>query len=626
MINRRKFLEAGAAVGVGVMLPVKVAKAAEKMARQSGAAMPPGGGGSPTLTKWLDPLPIPGVYARKAMVGNMPFYEIPITAFTQTLHSELKPTHLWGYGGTYPSASIEAVVGQPISVRWRNDLIIPNPSRGIIGNPHPVLSGIDRVNIAGVDGFPDQRISTHLHGAHVPWQSDGGPKGWYTTGKNPMTYPVSQLDGDPFKGINFFNGDTFTYPNDQLGTTLWFHDHTMGITRLNVMAGLAGFYLLRDPNEGTLNLPSGKYEIPLAIQDRTFNPATTTYPFNDLFYPAPPEVPEFFGDTMLVNGKVWPFLNVEARKYRFRILDGCNARFLRMQLVVTTPDGAVPSTRNWVNVPWVQIGAEGGFLPAPTDPFNVLLMGPGERADVIIDFTKFAGQTILMFNDASTPFGNTQDTRGAIPQVMIFRVGAATTDNSVIPASFAGFTDAGTFSPPSDAQHKFKSLDEKTLPNGMLIQLINQVGYEVDPFSGNYPSNNPPDPKGCKFVDPDVAILGTTEIWEYINTTVDVHPIHTHQTMFKVLSRQPFTVSQYQAKRGSGAAIDPTPFLKQDQLTGPAPNETGWKDTVKANPGEVTRIAIRWDGPASGHYVYHCHILEHEEHDMMRSLDVLASQ
>jgi spore coat protein A len=600
MINRRKFLEAGAAVGVGTMLPLKIGRAAEQLSR-AGTAAPGGGGISPTLTKFVDPLPLPPAYAPNAVINGVPFYEIPMKAFTQKLHRDLPPTYLWGYGGTFPSRSIIATVGQPIRIRWRNDLVLPDPKKGIVGDVHPLAASIDRVNVDGVAGNPDQRIATHLHGGHVPWQSDGGPKAWYTTGKKPII-------ADPA----FFNGDTYDYPNNQPGTTLWFHDHAMGITRMTVMAGTAGFWILRDANEGVLNLPSGAFEIPLAIQDRTFNPD------GSLFYPPAPLIPEFFGDTMLVNGKVWPFFNVEPRKYRFRILDGCNARFLRMQLVVANADGTLPSTRFWQNVPFVQIGAEGGFLPTPTAPFNTLLMGPAERADVIVDFSAFAGKNILLFNDAATPFGNTQDTRGSIPEVMLFRVASTVSapDTSTIPTDF---TSHGLYSVSdpivaANTPTRVTTLDEITDSAGFLRQLINQYGYELDTFNGL-----PGVP-----VPPDTATLGTTEVWSLINTTVDVHPIHLHQTMFKVLSRQPFSVSQYQAKRVHGVPLDPTPFLKQDMLSGPAPNESGWKDTVKANPGEVTRIAMRWED-YTGHYVYHCHILEHEEHDMMRALDVLPA-
>ena len=603
MINRRKFLEAGAAVGVGAMVPVNVAKAAETMVRArsaNGAAAAAVPGVSPPLAKFVDdplwelPHPVGAfTYQPTAYVGTMPYYEIPIGAFTQKLHRDLPPTYLWGYDGTFPSKTIEAKVGQPIRIRFRNDLTKKNA--------HPLATAIDRVNVAGVDAFPDQRISTHLHGGHVPWTSDGGPKGWYTTGRKPLTAPVAT--SGYYAGVSFYNGDTFDYPNNQPGATLWFHDHAMGITRYNVIAGMAGFWLLRDPGEADLNLPKDPYEIPLAIQDRIFNPD------GSLYYPPAPAVPEFFGDTMLVNGVVWPICHVEPRKYRLRILNGCNARFLRMQLVT--------QERRAANVPMVQIGAEGGFFAAPTAPFNELLMAPAERADIIVDFSAFAGKKVMLFNDASTPFSNTNSTVGAIPEVMLFSVTTplSGTDTSVIPTSFGAL---GFSNPPdlSIASRRIFTLDEinapAPAPAGMLMQLINLVGYESSPYTG-------------QLVDPDIVHLGTTEIWEYFNTTVDVHPIHTHQTMFQVLDRQPFAKNKFLLDRGKltpGTNIDPTPYLTGSAI--PAePNEVGWKDTVRANPGERVRIAIRWEGYV-GHYVFHCHILEHEEHDMMHALEILG--
>jgi spore coat protein A len=627
MYNRRKFIEAGAAVGVGAMLPWQAAEAAERAALATkaaptkavaGMAAPaPVPGVSPVLTKYLDNLPLPGAYQPRVDANGIVvtdpnnggvIYDIPVLAFTQQLHSQLAPTPLWGYGGSFPSQSIVAEPGVPINVNWINGLTA--------ADTHPVASGIDRTNIDGMidpaTGFfwPDQRIATHVHGAHVKSQSDGGPKTWYTgpafalgaTGYVAGNQVI--VDGTP-------NGTYYTYDNNQPGTTLWFHDHAMGITRLNVYAGMAGFYILRDPREVNLNLPAGAQEIPLAIQDRIFNADGT------LYYPPPPEVPEFFGDTMLVNGKVWPKHAVEPKKYRLRILNGCNARFLRMQLVQATAAGTLPaSIRSWITTPFVQIGAEGGFFAAPAPAATVITLGPAERADVIVDFTAFAGKSVILYNDASTPFSNTVDTRGAIPEIMRFDVAATVTtpDTSVIPTSLAplgGFVDRlGNPAAPNQVGAKVvvKTLNEITLANGMLMQLINMVGFEKDPLTG-------------LAVPPDVMTLGTTEIWQITNTTVDTHPIHMHQAMFQVLDRQPFSVTQYVQKMGTKkGTLDPTPFLKGAKIPA-TPAEQGWKDTVQAHPGQVTRIAVTWLD-YTGDYVYHCHILEHEEHDMMRAFTI----
>jgi len=619
MLNRRRFLEAGAVAGVGAMLPFKAGHAAEALSGAGAAAVVPAVGVSPVLTKYVDLLPVPTSFFGFAYTptgvnaAGAPHYDIATSGFFQQLHRDLPATYLWGYGGTFPSRTIEATVGVPIEVSWINNL---QPT-----NAHPIAASIDRVNVDGMNNmanglpWPDQRITTHLHGGHVPWVSDGGPKTWFT---GPFWQPgtAGYVPGSGVIVDGFDNGNTYQYPNDQVGTTLWFHDHAMGITRYNVYAGLAGFWLLRDREESLLNLPSGAYEIPIVIQDRIFNVD------GSLYYPPAPAVPEFFGDTMVVNGKVWPRLKVEPRKYRLRFLNGCNARFLRMQFVKATALEALPSTRSWVTMPYTQIGAEGGFFAAPAAPQTIMLLAPAERADVIVDFTGMAaGTKYILYNDAATPFSGTTDTRGAIPEVMIFDVslGLTGTDSSVVPAAFTlpsgralgGFVDTtGANAAPvvAAATSVPKVLTEIALPNGMLMQLINGTGYEKDPITGA------PSPD-------EVVTIGTTEIWQIVNATVDTHPIHLHQTQFQVLDRQKIGISQYMGKVAKGKAMpDPTPYLKGTPVLA-GPDEQGWKETVRANPGEVTRIAMAWKG-WTGNYVYHCHILEHEEHDMMRALRV----
>lgn len=573
MINRRQFLEVTATAGVGAMIPLSVGRAAGLAATAASRAVftaPP----SPGLAKFVDALPIPGAYAPLAVVNKMPYYEIGIGPISQQLHRDLPPTPLWGYNGTYPGGTIEATVGQPIRVRWRNDL---TATQHVLG-PNVV----DTVNVNGANnGEPLVRVVTHLHGGHVPWTSDGGPEGWYTSGATPIT------------GAKY-NGDTFDYPNNQASTTLWYHDHAMGITRLNVYAGLAGFWILRDPAEAALGLPSGKYEIPIVFQDRVFNRDGT------LYYPPAPEVPEFFGDTMVVNGKVWPRLTVEPRKYRFRFLNGCNSRFLRMQLVPADVNGK-PLSANpkfFTGAPMTQIGTDGGLLAAPVG-VNILLMAPAERADLVIDFSQFAGQHFLLYNDAGTPFSNTLSTKGAIPEVMLFSVTAplSAPDTSVIPAAL---TTLARINPASANLTRTITLDEVMLPNRMLMQLLNNSLY-MDPAT-------------------ETPKLNTTEVWNLLNLTVDTHPIHLHQTMFQIVDRTPFNVAQYAADRVAGT-IQPLANYFLGPAVGPDPNEAGWKDTVRANPNEMTRIAMKWMD-YDGNYVYHCHILEHEDHEMMRPLIV----
>ena len=612
MIDRRQFLKTGAVAGVGAMLPWQISRAEELAAasRSSVMAAPPGV--SPPLQKYVDLLPVPTsaygfAYTPTSISSKgVAHYDITASAFYQKLHRDLPDTYLWGYGGTFPSKTIEATVGQPIEISWINGLL---PT-----NPHPIASAIDRTNVGGMTDpngipWPDQRITTHLHGGHVPWTSDGGPKTWYT-GPYWRLFKGAYIPGSKVLYDGFNNGDTYQYPNNQIGTTLWFHDHAMGITRYNVYAGLAGFWLLRDARESTMfSLPSGPYEVPIVIQDRIFNTDGT------LYYPPAPAVPEFFGDTIVVNGKVWPRLQVEPRKYRLRFLNGCNARFLRMQFVQATAIESLPSARNWNVLPYTQLGAEGGFFAAPATPATQMLLAPAERADVVVDFTGLQGNKYILFNDAATPFNGSSSTKGAIPEIMLFDVSLTLTgtDTSKIPASFdglGGFVDPlGNPAAPNvaAATNVPKTLTEIALPNGMLMQLIDQSGYDVNPITGA--------PSPMEF-----ATLGTNEIWQITNATVDTHPIHLHQTAFQVLDRQAVNINAYMKALGTAPGIDPTPYLTGTRKPAGA-DEAGWKETVRANPGEVTRIAINWKDYA-GNYVYHCHILEHEEHDMMRAITI----
>jgi spore coat protein A len=308
--------------------------------------------------------------------------------FRQKLHAQMPPTRLWGYQGWYPGPTIEAQSGVPLLVNWSSQL----PTSHFLPVDHTIHGAGSNV--------PDVRTVVHLHGHKVLPESDGYPEAWFTS--------------DGHTGPDFRVGP-YIYPNDQSATMQWYHDHALGITRLNVYAGLAGMYFIRSAEETALNLPSGEYEIPLLIQDRSF------FPDGSLQYPIAKAthdfwVPEFFGDTVLVNGKAWPYLEVEPRKYRFRIVNGSNARFYRMRLVTADARG------NTVGSPGPlihQIGTDGGLLPGPV-VVDELLIAPAERFDLIIDFADFAGANLVLTNDAPAPFPDGDD---IIPdQVMLFRV------------------------------------------------------------------------------------------------------------------------------------------------------------------------------------------------------------
>jgi len=507
-----------------------------------------------TVPKYVDMLPIPYVLRPENRNWHIPYYEVRMKQIKQRLHRYFPETTVWGYEGSYPGPIIEAERNRPIAVKWINSL----PNKHLLPVDHTVH---------GCMNTPDVRTVVHLHGGNVPAVCDGHPEAWFTR-KYRETGPA-------------FSIGVYYYPNNQEAAMLWYHDHALGITRLNVYAGLAGLYYIRDKHERSLNLPKGKYEIPLVIQDRSFNKD------GSLFYPSQPEppvpgvdpsiVPEFFGNTILVNGKVWPYLNVEPRKYRFRILNGSNSRFYRLRFSTGQP--------------FYQIGTDVGLLERPVEVTTITL-APAERADVIVDFSGYEGKKILLLNDAPTPFPDGDpadpDTTG---QIMQFRVGYPyfVHDNSRIPHHLCRIE---WLSESSAVKVRDQELVESVDEYGRPILLLNNKRWD-DPID-------------------DITAFQSIEIWRFINLTVDTHPIHLHLVRFQILDRQPFNVDHYKA---TGEVVFTGPKVKPDL------NERGWKDTVRANPGEITRIIARF-GDYTGIYPWHCHILEHEDHEMMRPYEV----
>ena len=534
-----------------------------------------------SLTKYIDPLPNPldNVISPVGTLDGMDLYEVSMTQFSQQLHSELPPTTVWGYNGTYPGPTFDVQRGVPIKVNWINNLVDG------MGTPLPHLLPVDTTLHGAGTQFPEVRTVAHLHGGVVEPESDGFPEYWFTADPNA---PANGMGGPAG------NSALYTYHNQQPAATLWYHDHGMGITRLNVYAGLAGFYLVRDDKEAALNLPSGDFEVPLVLQDRSF------YADGQLFYPRgpgdltdpggadplaglPPDfslysdasvVPHFFGDTNLVNGVVWPFMDVEPRKYRFRMLNGSNSRFYDLQL-----DAGMAGM-----VPFHQIGTEGGLLAEPTDRDQVL-MAPAERADVIVDFSSLnVGDEVIMRNLG--PDG-TFEYPGAVydpanpnttGQVMKFRVVAPTgPDTSSLPQALVSVPRI----PESEAvATRQLSLVEDVDEFGRPKLLLN----------------------GAKWSDPttELPLQGTTEIWEITNSTTDSHPIHLHLVQFQVLDRVSRQLGEIPLE----------------------PYELGWKDTVTVYRRETVRVIAKFDD-FEGLYVWHCHILEHEDHEMMRRYEVV---
>jgi spore coat protein A len=384
----------------------------------------------------------------------------------------------------------------------------------------------------------------HVHGAHVQTESDGYPED-------------TTLPGET---------NVYDYPNHQLPATLWYHDHALGITRLNVMMGLAGFYLIRDPFEQALGLPSGANEIPLAIQDRSFRSD------GSLVYPET-WMEHFFGDTLLVNGKVWPYLQVKRGKYRFRVLNGSNSRTYELSL----SNGAT----------FHQIGSDGGLLPAPVPRTQVTLQ-PGERADLVLDFAAYpAGTEILLQNDAPAPYPGTPGV-GVVPDVMKFVVTATLGHTAALPATLRPIEVLDE----ADAhEHRSFEMRKAADPCTGDTWLINGLGWHhVTEF----------------------PVLGDTEVWSFVNRSGVAHPMHMHLVMGQILDRQDFTLVEGEV-------------VPVGTRVPPAADEAGWKDTFACPPGQITRVIARFED-YTGLYPYHCHILEHEDHEMMRQFRVTPAK
>jgi FtsP/CotA-like multicopper oxidase with cupredoxin domain len=545
-----------------------------------------------TLTKYIDPLPVPGAMPQAAP----DYYEIGAYQIQQQLHSQLPLTTVYGYGtseatASYPGATIVAQHGVPISIRWTNHLPMT----------HLLDYAIDPTIMKAetTTGVP---ITTHVHGAEVEPQSDGGPMTWFTPG-------FAETGPD-------WKKEVLTYVNTQPASTIWYHDHAFGYTRHNVYAGLAGFFVITDPGNEPAGLPSGPYDMGLAIQDRMFTTdGQLWYPNEGITAEHPIWIPEFFGDVMLVNGKVWPYLNVEPRKYRFRILDGSQARFYSLSLADRMTSAPGPA--------FYQIATDGGYLAEPVllnDPNNLksprLLIAPGERCEVVIDFSAYApGTEFLLKNNAKAPYpsGDPADPQ-TVGQIMLFRVVPPTgPDTSVLPAQLSTVTRLS-----NPTVTRVMTLNEKMGDGGPVAMFLNGMPFDA-------PATESP-------------VLGTTEMWEIVNMTADTHPMHLHLVQFQILNRQRINIKRYDQAFMAANPEMPSetynpvpvgPYVKGKPYPADA-NERGWKDTFRMNPGEVTRVLIRWapqddatpdfafDATAEPGYVWHCHILEHEENDMMR--------
>jgi len=706
MLTRRQFLKLGAVASASLALPsirwFADAPAAFAFNQSQG------------LSKFVQPLRGVGPGAIPVAVPDKKWswdsgkivashYTIDINQYTDQLHPGLGPTTLWGYNprnalgvtGRPTQKHLGGIIiaerGIPVQITFQNNL----PDQHIL----PVDT-----TVMGADG-KQNRTAVHLHGGEVPWISDGGPFSWFD---NAGGYGSSVLAGPQNNIYKILNPNLkpgqaeYYYPNRQSARFVWYHDHAVGITRLNAYSGIASAYIIRDLFERGLRLiglpdfiEKGGREIPLIFQDKIFvgadiatadptwtgvsTPGSLWYPhvYEDRWGSAegstPPPIsviPEMFGDTMLVNGVVHPFAPVEPRRYRLRILNACQARFLNLQLYEDNGSGQPNLSSKGPD--FLVIGTEGGFLARPalvpsnrmltllpdgtvdfTKPGS-LLTAPGERWDVIIDFQGFAGKKFILYNDAQSPFPggdslndyNDPSSTGLNTRtIMRFDVAPSITGaadkplyiNTKTPLALAKLSGIDPFLVPLGVSVVNGAVQ---LPPGVpvrqltLNEVFDEYGRLIQMLGTNQPVPLPMDytsdstenyarPYDTSATETPAA--GATEVWQIANLTMDTHPMHFHLVNVQLLARQPFT---------SYSNGTPT-YAVTDLARGPEPTELGWKETVKMNPGEVTTVIMQFNLPkvpflvpasprTGGHeYVWHCHILEHEEHDMMRPLVVI---
>jgi spore coat protein A len=489
-----------------------------------------------SLARFVDELPIPqvlmpdGTRPDPLVAGaELPFYRIAMRQTEVSLHRDLPPTRVWSYAGSVPGPTIEARSGQAILIEWRNEL------------PEKHFLPVDRTLCGKDQNLPEVRAVVHVHGARTPAQSDGYPSDWYSPGHSFISH----------------------YPNHQDAATLWYHDHALGISRLNQYAGLFGLFLIRDEAEAALDLPQGIHEVPLLLCDRQLDErGQLLYPTSG--FPDAPWVPEVYGDAHLVNGKLFPFLEVEPCRYRLRLLNASNSRFYYLSLS--------GGQRFYV------IGSDQGLLTEPV-AVTSLTLAPAERADVVVDFSEIAGEKVVLQSQAF--------------ELIQFRVAAkARAKRGSWPKKLRPVT---RLSPSLSVKTRTLTLNEYLDPKTkMKLMLLN----------------------AARFVQPvtEKPVLDSVEIWSLVNLTEDTHPIHLHLVRFQLLDRQKFDADEYLT---SGKLhLQGPPLL-------PKPEEAGWKDTIRAETGTVTRIIARFEGYA-GRYVWHCHVLEHGDNEMMRPFEVTA--
>jgi o-aminophenol oxidase len=580
-----------------------------------------------SLTKFADRLVLsPVLRPSRSRPGAYGTVRIHMRSAQIRLHAELPLTEVWAYEGHSPGPTIEVRRGQRVQIEWVNALpagapypvtavTAPDPDEGAppdqIPQNRPGRSG-GRVNEA-LTHVPPWAV-VHVHGGRIAAIYDGWTENGILSGQSLLC----------------------RYENDQRAALLWYHDHAMGITRFNVYAGLAGLYIIRDDEEDALGLPSGHYELSLLLQDRNLDTDADGRLTGRLLHKVEEGTMEFFGPFTIVNGTIWPYADVEARRYRLRLLNGANARTFRLALL----DEAGRPISDAIQ----QIGTDGGLLGAPVAlPQDGLVLAPAERADLLVDFRPYRGQRLTLVNTAGAPFDGQPPTqplgasdpanRLADAEVMQFRVTShAVDDPFVLPAALSS---------------SYRRLTREQIPTGAvrrMVALVEENGmlmlHELAPAPPDVATPGAATPEGSLISVTDdngvttpyrvvarhfedtvnwFVAYGATEVWQFLNLTEDTHPMHVHLVQFQALRRDHYNTDGFDAT--NGRTVAPVTFTGPGALDA---NELGWKDTVRVNPGEMVTIAATFEG-YTGRYMYHCHILEHEDHDMMRPFIVMPA-
>jgi o-aminophenol oxidase len=577
------------------------------------------------LAPFADALPLP---SRLIAVEHDGRLTVGIRAGTHRFHRDLPVSSIWGFEGMVPGPTIETERGRPVTVQWRNELEGPFPVVDTVAPEPADAEGVPVQCLPGLSGGePDRHAAgltgntvVHLHGGLTPASYDGWAE-------------------------NLFAPDqiaVFHYPIDQRAALLWYHDHVMGITKLDVYAGLAGLWIVRDDRERELELPEGPpFEVPLLIQDRNFDLDEQGRLTGRLLHKTDPDVMEAFPPFTVVNGKVWPLLEVRPATYRFRVLNGSNARTYRLVLL---GDG-VPELERIT-----QIGTDHGLLRTPVSvPADGLVLASAERADLLVDFSDLApGSELTVLNTAAAPFDgspfpasdaeNASDPEGLLPypQVLRFRVAGEQASRVSIPQQLATDYEATAAEALAGARRRAIALVEREMEDEPNMLTMRELGPAADADDGPLVTVSDGGETtryrvvAAHFEDTTTffPMLGEYEVWQLINLTGDTHPIHLHLDPFQILSRRPI---RYEIPDGGIGERDlaATVTLERDpddQLDHAIDdNELGLKDTIRVNPNELVEIAVRFTA-YSGRYMYHCHILEHEDRDMMRPFVTMAPE